>query len=771
MEIHPSAVSVSPLAGCPDLGALTVVEQVPAPEGTVFLKAIHPTDRGIYWIAMQRTEPTEADTPPLMGDSCQTVQNLAERMMTALQEKARAEERLRQQERFYKGLLENAFDCVMVKNADGKVVYISPGIRSFGLQPEQLLGQNGFELFHPDDLVPMQETFRAIPCGPGQSHRSKHRIRFPDGQVRTLEVVGRNMLHDEAIRGFVINFRDISEQTRIEEELAQKERYFRALFDNSFDVTFTRDAAGRITYISPSVQRVLGYTPDELTGKVAIDVIVHPDDAQATRDGAASLAGDPNYLVNNRTKMVRKDGKVIVAESVVKNLLDDEAVRGYLVTFRDVTEQFETEARLARRERYFRSLVEDATDVVAIADKNVNFFYTSPPVQRLLGYTPEEYIRLNGVDLVHPDYLARVEETFNQVLQEPGKLAKAEFLFRHKEGHYVFLEVIFKNMLHDEAVRGVVMNSRDVTERKEAERILKEYNENLEKEVARQTRSLTRKNRELEKTLANLQNAQLQLVEAEKMASLGQLTAGIAHEINNPINFVSANVGPLKTDFAELRDLLDRYRALHASASLEKDLSEVRRYGEELDVAYLQGEVEALLNGIEEGASRTKEIVIGLRNFSRLDELDLKTASVHEGIDSTLMLLRSKLRSRIRVVKEYGTLPDIECYPGKLNQVFMNILGNAIAATPGEGTITIRTWQDGPCVNISIRDTGTGMSEKVKRHIFEPFYTTKEVGEGTGLGLSISYGIIQKHKGKIEVNSEPGQGSEFVITLPVRANG
>ncbi len=768
MEIHPTAAPLPPLAEHPDLGALTVIEQVPAPDGTVFLKAINPGDSSIYWVAMQRTE---ADVPPVLGDACQTVQNLAERMLTALQQKARAEEELRRQERFYKGLLENAFDCVMVKDAEGKVYYVSPGIRSFGLQPEQVLGHNGFELFHPDDLVPMQETFRAIPCGPGQSHRSKHRIRFPDGQVRTLEVVGRNMLHDEAIRGFIINFRDISEQTRIEEELAQKERYFRALFDNSFDVTFTRDAEGRISYISPSVQRVLGYTPDELIGKVAIDALVHPDDAETTREGATSLLDDPDYLVNNQVKMVRKDGKVIITETVAKNLLDDQAVRGYLITFRDVTEQFETEARLAGRERYFRSLVEDANDVVSIADENGNFFYTSPPVQRLLGYTPEEYTRLNGADLVHPDYAGVVKETFKHVLQEPGKLAKAEFLNRHRDGHYVFLEVIFKNMLHDEAVRGIVMNSRDVTERKEAERILKEYNENLEREVARQTRSLTRKNKELEKTLANLQNAQLQLVESEKMASLGQLTAGIAHEINNPINFVSANVGPLKTDFAELRDLLDRYQALHASSRLQEDLSEVRRYGEELDVAYLQGEVEALLNGIEEGASRTKEIVVGLRNFSRLDEVDLKTANVHEGIDSTLMLLRSKLRSRIRVVKEYGNLPDIECYPGKLNQVFMNILSNAIAATPGEGTITVRTWQDGPWVNISIRDTGTGMTEKVKRHIFEPFYTTKAVGEGTGLGLSISYGIIQKHKGKIEVCSEPGEGSEFVITLPVRING
>jgi PAS domain S-box-containing protein len=429
MEIHPTAAPLPPLAGHPDLGALTVIEQVPAPDGTVFLKAINPGDGSIYWVAMQRTE---ADVPPLLGDSCQTVQNLAERMLTALHEKARAEEELRRQERFYKGLLENAFDCVMVKDAEGKVYYVSPGIRSFGLQPEQVLGHNGFELFHPDDLVPMQETFRAIPCGPGQSHRSKHRIRFPDGHVRTLEVVGRNMLHDEAIRGFIINFRDISEQTRIEEELAQKERYFRALFDNSFDVTFTRDAEGRITYISPSVQRVLGYTPDELIGKVAIDALVHPDDAETTREGATSLLDDPDYLVNNQVKMVRKDGKVIITETVAKNLLDDPAVRGYLITFRDVTEQFETEARLAGRERYFRSLVEDARRGVYRRTKTMIFLHQSACSGC---WVHAERIQAQRARLVH-DYVAGVEETSTTYCRRAG--GQGRVFLSAREGHYVF---------------------------------------------------------------------------------------------------------------------------------------------------------------------------------------------------------------------------------------------------------------------------------------------------------------------------------------------
>jgi signal transduction histidine kinase len=360
-----------------------------------------------------------------------------------------------------------------------------------------------------------------------------------------------------------------------------------------------------------------------------------------------------------------------------------------------------------------------------------------------------------------------VRNTYIHVVHNPDAQVTIEFPFRHKDGHYVFLEVIFKNMLQDENVKGVVMNSREISERKKAEEVLRNYNELLKSEVQKQTDSLIKKNEELEALLEDLKNAQMQLIQSEKMASLGQLTAGIAHEINNPINFVSANIGPLKQDFEEIQMLIEKYESLHQSNNLNVALEQVKQLSQEIDVKYLLEEIKALLTGIEEGAKRTKEIVVGLRNFSRLDESEKKLANIHEGLDSTLMLLRHKLKNRITIEREYGQLPLIECYPGKLNQVFMNILTNAIQAIPGEGSIWIKTWEKKNSVCISIRDTGTGMEKAVKERIFDPFFTTKEVGYGTGLGLSISYGIIQKHNGRIEVNSEPGKGTEFIIILPV----
>jgi len=286
-------------------------------------------------------------------------------------------------------------------------------------------------------------------------------------------------------------------------------------------------------------------------------------------------------------------------------------------------------------------------------------------------------------------------------------------------------------------------------------------------EINQQKEEIATQRDNLEQTYNNLVNTQEQLIQSEKMASLGQLTAGVAHEINNPINFVSSGIDSLRTNFADLMEVMEGYLALHPEADNKQHLLELQQLNKELEVEELIEESEQLLRSIKNGANRTKEIVKSLRNFTRLDESILKETDIHEGLDSTLVILNNLLKDRIKVVKNYGDLPLLNCYPGQLNQVFMNILGNAVQAIKDEGTIAIRTYAEDDYAVIKIRDTGTGMPEEVKKHIFDPFFTTKEVGEGTGLGLSISYGIIQKHKGNIEVESAPGEGTEFIIRIPL----
>ena len=281
-------------------------------------------------------------------------------------------------------------------------------------------------------------------------------------------------------------------------------------------------------------------------------------------------------------------------------------------------------------------------------------------------------------------------------------------------------------------------------------------------------------NEELAKTLHELKETETQLVESEKMASLGQLTAGIAHEINNPINFVTSNVSPLKRDVELLVELInDIEEIVVKDQSAEDKKKEIEEKKEELDFDYLREEINFLIKGISDGASRTAEIVKGLRVFSRLDEDDLKKADINEGLDSTLVIVNHLLSNAITVEKSYAGIPLVECFPGKLNQVFLNMMSNSIHAIvkkwadqPG-GKLTLTTWADEYQVFVSIKDNGTGMDEYTKKKLFEPFFTTKEVGEGTGLGLSIAYNTIKKHNGSIEVNSTEGEGTEFIIGVPI----
>ncbi|HTN45495.1 MAG TPA: 7TM diverse intracellular signaling domain-containing protein [Flavipsychrobacter sp.] len=309
---------------------------------------------------------------------------------------------------------------------------------------------------------------------------------------------------------------------------------------------------------------------------------------------------------------------------------------------------------------------------------------------------------------------------------------------------------------------------------RENERILSEQKVILEKEVDLRTKELQDSNQSLQQALIDLKEAESQLVESEKMASLGQLTAGIAHEINNPINFVTSNVTPLRRDILILQDVLSAIEKIGFEEIPDNDkLAKIKKVKNTADYDYLLKEIEYLLKGIEEGANRTSEIVKGLRVFSRLDENDIKRADLNEGLDSTLVIVNNMLDGKISIDKNYGTLPMVECYPGKLNQVFMNIISNGIHAVRdkwgGEtgGKIVITTSHTDEDVSISIKDNGAGMTETTKKKLFEPFFTTKEVGVGTGLGLSIAWNTIKKHNGTIKVNSEIGEGAEFIITLPI----
>ncbi|MEM0938866.1 MAG: ATP-binding protein [Bacteroidota bacterium] len=275
---------------------------------------------------------------------------------------------------------------------------------------------------------------------------------------------------------------------------------------------------------------------------------------------------------------------------------------------------------------------------------------------------------------------------------------------------------------------------------------------------------------ELANALESLKGAQSQLVHSEKMASLGQLTAGIAHEINNPINFISSGMVSLKMSIESMREIAEEYARIDDGEDPEEVLESVKELKDEHEYDEIIDELDDLINDINYGVQRTIEIVKGLRVFSRLDEEEAKYANINENIDATLTLLRNKTKGKIEIVKHYDdSMKEIECYPGQLNQVFMNILNNAVQAMPEDrkdAEIKIYTEETDNEISVRIKDNGVGIPDEIKGRIWEPFFTTKEVGVGTGLGMSITYGIIEKHGGKIDLSSEVGKGTEFVITLP-----
>ena len=301
---------------------------------------------------------------------------------------------------------------------------------------------------------------------------------------------------------------------------------------------------------------------------------------------------------------------------------------------------------------------------------------------------------------------------------------------------------------------------------KENQDLQTKVNRELEEEVRKRTVEINQQKEELYSTLEYLKQTQNQLVHTEKMAGIGQLTAGIAHEINNPINYVMSSSNALKHDIQDYHKILDLYVEI-SKENVEEKLSEIAQLKEDVEFAEIAAETEKLLDNIKIGGEKVAEIVKSLRTFSRLDESDLKKVNLHENIDATLAILNNRIGTHIEIEKQYGYNIEVECFPGELNQVFLNILNNAIDETKTGGKITVKTQQVSKTCRISISDTGKGIPEEIQNRIFEPFFTTKDIGKGKGLGLSTAHTIIKEHHGTIELESGTDKGTTFTIIIPV----
>lgn len=435
--------------------------------------------------------------------------------------------------------------------------------------------------------------------------------------------------------------------------------------------------------------------------------------------------------------------------------------------------------QIQKTEERFRRIFEDAPIGMAIANlEDEQLVQVNKAFCKMLMYQADELTQLSFQAITHPADLNKDLRLFEQMVT--GAIASYQIEKRYlKQTQEVVWANLTATLIRDQqgGARYSLGMIENITERKRAEAALRQSEAQYREKA-----------QELQKALHELQQTQAQLVQSEKMSSLGQLVAGVAHEINNPINFIYGNLTHAKQYLQDISQLLQLYQAHypHPAPAIAETIQEV-------DLEFLEEDFTRILASMQVGAERIRQIVLSLRNFSRLDEAAMKPVDIHQGLDNTLVILQNQLKPRpgylgIEVIKEYGELPLVNCYAGQLNQVFMNLLSNAIdalethrkkdglgdRATLSDPTLLPTIWistnvVEPDQVSIRIADNGPGMTEATRQRLFDPFFTTKAVGKGTGLGLSISYQIVvEKHQGQLRCLSTPGAGAEFIVQIPLQ---
>lgn len=599
------------------------------------------------------------------------------------------------------------------------------------------------------------------------------------------------------LEGFTAVQSDITDRKQAEEALRKSESYYRCIVETASEGVWMFDADSKTTFANSMMAEMLGYTVEEMLGKSLFEFI---DSEQVAIAEAYVQRRRQGIRERHDFQFTRKDGSHLWAIVSATPMFDAGGeFSGVLRMITDISDRKQAEAELLQtlKELEFEKFALDQSAIVSNTDEFGTITYVNDQFCELFKYSREELIgkthRLVNSGYHPADFFKQLWSTIRK-----GNVWRGEMKNRAKDGTYFWLDTTIVPCLNSRGEpHQYVAIRKDITDKKQAEESLRLSESELRT-----------KNQELAKALRDVRQTQSMMVQNEKMVSLGQLVAGVAHEINNPVSFIYGNVMHADDYFQDLLKMVELYQQEYPqpTAAIQAEMDDV-------DLNFLLQDLPKLLNSMKMGAERIRQIVLSLKNFSRLDEAEQKQVDIHEGIESTLLILQHRLKEtaghpKILLLKEYGNLPRVQCYAGQLNQVFMNIIGNAIDAL--EDAMETGNWADGadspipycpsptlrictevkygdevlmqPEVAVSgdsirspthivirIADNGPGIPEEVQQRLFDPFFTTKEPGKGTGLGLSISYQIVvEKHGGQLKCHSAPGQGTEFAIEIPAR---
>jgi PAS domain S-box-containing protein len=717
-------------------------------------------------------------------------------MARDISDRIAAEAALAASEAKFRSIVENATDLIFSFTTDGLFTYLAPNFTDIlGYDIQEFLGQSFARLIHPDDL-PRCYAFldRIVATGQKQAGLEFRALR-KDGSCCSM-IANTSPIKDTD--GNVVGFQgivgDISEQqaARSFRKIAEKEQQrLVAILEATTDFVGVADANGYHTYINQAGRKMVGLELDEDISTINCMSLIAPRAIEAT-EKAMSIALQEGTWSGENVLLHRNGQEIPVSQVIMVHKSETGEVEFLSTIIRDIRERKQVEAELQQTQKFLQSVLNTLpVGVVAKEAEELRFVLWNPAAEEVLGLTAEQALGKNDYDFFPKEQADFFTSIDREVLQSKKILDIPEETIRSGTGESRILHTKKTAILDAEGnPQYLLAITEDITERKQAEAALRESEGQLRQQAF-----------ELEQTLRELQRTQAQLVQSEKMSGLGQLVAGVAHEINNPTSFIYGNLTHADEYIQDLISLVELYQKHYANPH-----PEIIEWSKAIELEFLLDDLPKLFKSMKFGADRIQKIVLSLRNFSRMDEAEMKAVNIHDGIDSTLMILSHRIKAQpnrlaIEIIKEYGNLPLVECYAGQLNQVFMNILSNAIdallegntswhsQAEPGnEGdeqentnyqlpipdyqlpTIRIRTYLDNNWVVIRIADNGSGMTETVQKRIFDPFFTTKPVGQGTGMGLSISYQIItSRHQGSLQCFSSPGKGAEFEIKIPLKA--